>query len=165
MSTICLPGPTGEGADRNANRPEGEDAALEGNGGQDGECEPSQRTREESRQGHGPSRDRRRSRRRRPDDHHIPDRNAILAFLVRLTQAQMAGFVSPQQGNAINATLRNLLDHLPNDRESAAPDGSLPATLVEHLRANPTLLEAMMPLLSDQQLAELADDEEPADGP
>jgi hypothetical protein len=82
----------------------------------------------------------------------------------RLPQLVVIGMVTPPQANAINATLRTLLDHLPKDREPAAQGGSIPASLIELLRANPALLEALMPLLSPDQLYELADDEEVGDG-
>ena len=99
--------------------------------------------------------------RQTPPRPQLPSRAAVLASVAKLMPLVGAGVIPERRANAVRAYAETLLKHLPEDSQGAA-GRALPRLnrLREALHANPDLLDAFQDVLTDEQLAQLVDDED-----
>lgn len=101
-----------------------------------------------------------RKRRERPKDDQLPTRNEVLLAIKNLPSLVATGVITTAQSNAMLASLKTLLDNLDDGKEQASvPQGAMPS-LLDAIRRNPDLLHVLERLLTDEQLRELADDDD-----
>jgi hypothetical protein len=98
--------------------------------------------------------------RRRRSQGHIPQVKQILEMLAKLPLLVTLGHITPGQSNAILRVLTTMLTQLQGNSGPATTPGVDLPTVKESLRRTPELFDLVAPMLSEEQLAEVLDDEE-----